>query len=179
MTKHFVNFSQLAGHLDAVATSMERKMAGPWMNAARSIQIMAKYTIGRGPAPGFGFEPWEDLADSTKEEKERLGYVGKVSQYDPLLRTGELRRSIEYRVVHHGHGEMVAYIGSDLDIAVYQELGTSRMPPRPFLAPAAVMAAPQIAHYLGAVVVNLVCGADVFPVATMESGLFSTNGDGE
>jgi HK97 gp10 family phage protein len=55
----------------------------------------------------------------------------------PLLDTGELRDSIsamvEMRGPEHGH----AVVGSTSEIAVWQELGTSRIPPRSFLAASA------------------------------------------
>ena len=73
---------------------------------------------------------WADLAESTVEEKQRLGFVGRVSATDPLLRTGELRSSIHASV----EGNRVV-LGSTDPVAEYQEWGTSRMPPRPFIGP--------------------------------------------
>jgi phage gpG-like protein len=66
--------------------------------------------------------------------KRELGYVGHESTTDPLLRTGALRDSIRAESDDH---RMV--VGSNSQIAVYQELGTHNpltgdIPPRPFLA---------------------------------------------
>src|ERR1700736_2210525 len=47
----------------------------------------------------------------------------------PLLETNAMRASIEW----HAEGNS-GEVGSNSDIAVFQELGTSRIPPRPFLA---------------------------------------------
>ena len=60
----------------------------------------------------------------------------KATGDSPLLETGQLRDSIGH-VVLHEEGEVVGYVGSDDDVAIYQELGTSRIPARPFLAGAA------------------------------------------
>jgi len=79
---------------------------------------------------------WPPLADVTVEEKTRLGYVGRVSATDPLLRTGEMRDSIEFEVLEApGTGVSVA-IYSNNEKAVIHELGGDYVPPRPFLATA-------------------------------------------
>jgi phage gpG-like protein len=62
----------------------------------------------------------------------------------PLLETGDLRDSIE-RDVQHG----VAYVGSNNDKALWHELGTSRIPPRPFLAGAAAAKHGEIGEWIG------------------------------
>lgn len=90
----------------------------------------AKATIGHlqegaGPIPS-----WEPLADSTKKDKERLGYVFN-EQYNPLYRMGDLRDSISYLFEMARH---ILFLGSSSDIMVYQELGTARIPPRSVLA---------------------------------------------
>jgi phage gpG-like protein len=85
---------------------------------------------------------WTELADSTKRDRERKGFPPN----EPLLRTGELRDSIE-----HSAGVETAYVGSNLNIAVYQELGTSRIPPRSFLMGAAVHKGKEAAIAAGAI----------------------------
>jgi phage gpG-like protein len=62
----------------------------------------------------------------------------------PLLETGELRGSIE-REVH----EDVAYVGTNDKKAEFQEFGTSRIPPRPFLAGAAAAKHAEIGELIG------------------------------
>lgn len=73
---------------------------------------------------------WPQLAESTQEQRGYLGYPTN----EPLLRSGDLRDSISHEVVEEEHA---CYVGSDSPIAVYQELGTSRIPPRSFLGGAA------------------------------------------
>jgi hypothetical protein len=98
---------------------------------------------------GHEIPEWPPLAPSTITEKTRLGYVGHVSATDPLLRTGEMRDSIEVSV----EGLEMA-VGSKEKIALYQELGTSRIPPRPFLALAAQRSLPYAADVFGEIAVR-------------------------
>lgn len=49
-------------------------------------------------------------------------------------RTGRLRNSITHQVVDD---ENSVYIGTNVEYAIPVEMGTSRMKPRPFIAPAA------------------------------------------
>jgi len=84
---------------------------------------------------------WPPLAERTIEEKERLGYTGQVSETDPLLRTGEMRDTIEARVTTTPGGVQLE-VGSKDKVALYQEMGTALIPPRPFLAMSAIEVMP-------------------------------------
>ena len=97
---------------------------------------------------------WPALAESTVEEKTRLGYVGHVSDTDPLLRAGELRGSIESDAERSG-STVSGVIGSNSKIAAYQEMGTSRIPPRPFLSAALIQVQPKFEEELGLFAVEL------------------------
>jgi hypothetical protein len=72
---------------------------------------------------------WQQLAEATKKDRVSKGYP----ENEPLLRTGAMKESIEFTVINAHEAE----VGSDSDIAVYQELGTSTIPARSFLAGAA------------------------------------------
>lgn len=67
----------------------------------------------------------------------------------PWLRTGALRDSIVSEVT-----ESRAVVGSGDPVAVYQEMGTRTIPPRPFLAPSAQAAGPLIAERIAATIVK-------------------------
>jgi hypothetical protein len=97
---------------------------------------------------------WPPLAESTVEEKTHLGYVGHVSATDPLLRVGTLRDSIEIEIEPTPLGVEIV-LGSHDRIAVYQELGTSTIPARPFLATATLESMAPAAKILGQTAVDL------------------------
>jgi phage gpG-like protein len=76
----------------------------------------------------------------------------------PWRRTGALLSSIDFRSDDTG-----AAIGSDDPVAIDQELGTSRIPPRPFLYPVASengeIVAKQVAGSIAAVIRNATNGS--------------------
>jgi hypothetical protein len=84
---------------------------------------------------GEGYPEWPALSPETLARKMGDG---------PLLETGELRASIEWNAEgKEGH------VGSNNDKAVWQELGTARIPPRSFLMGAAMRtASPRLLIWL-------------------------------
>lgn len=113
--------------------------------AANVIEKDAKEKIGHYQDDSGPFPAWEPLADSTEEEKDRLGYPLNA----PLLREGDLRDSIQHEV-----HMLEAIVGSKSPIAAYQEFGTDRIPPRPFIGPAAFENKEKIEGLLGAATVR-------------------------
>lgn len=120
--------------------------------AARIVQKDAQRRIGEYQGAEGGFPAWDELAESTKEDRVRKGYT----KNDPLLRSGDLRESITTE-----HSRLEAVIGSKLDIAAYQEFGTNKIPPRPFLGPAAIKTAPKVAALVGGVVISAITDGQV------------------
>lgn len=96
--------------------------------AAEIIEKDAKRQLGTYQPEAGPFAAWAPLAAATVADRIAKGFTPD----DPLLRDGTLRDSISRTVEGHE-----AAIGSTSDIAVYQELGTEKIPPRPFLGPAA------------------------------------------
>jgi phage gpG-like protein len=78
----------------------------------------------------------QDLADSTQEERARLGY----SPNDPLVRTGQLLRD-SIKIAYDPKGFAV---GSEEPVAAFQEFGTGHIPPRPAIAIGASEAMPEV-----------------------------------
>jgi HK97 gp10 family phage protein len=59
------------------------------------------------------------------------------------VKSGQLRSSVGYKTTNASDGELSVspnkyegYVGSNVDYAVYQEFGTRKMAPQPFLRPA-------------------------------------------
>lgn len=86
--------------------------------AAVIVETEAKRVIG---TYDYG---WTPLAEST---------LARKSADTPLLETGEMRDSIEHMLAGRS-----AFVGTNSEIAVYQELGTAKIPARSFLAGAAI-----------------------------------------
>lgn len=136
------------------AARMEAEEQAVLRHGARVVQRRTKAIIGHYQNESGPFVGWAPLADSTIADKERQGY----GVPDPLLRTGGMRDSIEVTV---GVGE--AHIGSNDDVAVYQELGTDRgIPPRSFLGAAAFQTKDHVGHLMGSVIVSALVGDKVY-----------------
>jgi hypothetical protein len=142
MTKFFT-LLEAAAEFEAVGRDVDA--LGPHIieRACKIVQKKAKAAIGRE------HELWAPLAESTIKDKQHHGYPTPK----PLLRTGTLRDSIEYTA--HGNEGCV---GSDSPIAVYQELGTSRIPPRSFLVSSAISSEDKIHRMAGAAAVAALSG---------------------
>ena len=97
------------------------------IRACVMVQSNAMLRIGEYQAAVGPFPKWQQLAAETQAERARLGYAPN----DPLLREGDLARSIEFTIKGN-----TGYVGSNDPVAEYQELGTARIPARPFLGPA-------------------------------------------
>lgn len=150
--REFESLGQFAEHLATRAVAVAVSEQKALKECAKLVEKTAKEQIGEyQPAVG-PFPSWAPLADSTEAEKARLGYPADA----PLLREGDLRDSIEHEVQG-----FEAVIGSKSDIAEYQEFGTSKIPPRPFIGPAAFRNKKKIQRILGAGVVEGLVGGDV------------------
>lgn len=118
---------------------------------AEHIEHVAKEEFGEyQPAVG-PFPAWAPLAPTTLAGwgpfpgKEQLGYAPPDN---PLVREGDLRDSISHEV----HA-LEAFIGSPDERMPWFEFGTSRMPPRPVLGPAAESSKAVIEKLIGAALV--------------------------
>lgn len=151
MTRHFGSLGEFALHLLEVEAHIVHALHQGLERAAVAVERTAKAEFGTyqpetGPHPA-----WPQLADSTQEERVRLGF----SANDPLLRTGELRETLGHEV-----DGLEAVIGSTDEKMVFHEFGTSRMPSRPVLGPAAFRNRATIERLVGAALVAGLVGKD-------------------
>lgn len=130
--------------------SMEIAEHAALQAAGEIVQKEAKDEIGSYQGAAGPFAAWSPLAASTIDDRVHQGF----SPDDPLLRTGDMRDSIG--VVVDGHE---AYVGSNDDKAVWQELGTSKgIPPRSFLGGAAVRKSKEVSEVIGREMVAALIG---------------------
>lgn len=166
-----IDFGDFAKFLENSARTCKPRLEIGLAKVGGHTQVMAAEYIGHDmPA-------WAPLSQATLQGfrhphgfwikgKIELGYTGHVSATDPLLRTGHLRDSIEVAV----EGLTMA-VGSKLKIALYQEMGTynpltGNIPPRPFIAPAALNSLPYAGEVFGTIAVSLLApGAKVAALA--------------
>lgn len=144
-------------HLAGMEIAMTAHTAHALEKAAVMVETEAKAEIGHYQGEAGQFAAWAELADSTKADRARHGYA----EDEPLLREGTLRDSITHSVEVTGPVAGEAVIGSNSEIAVYQELGTSRIPPRSFLGGALVRKADKVAELLGGHVEKALLGEEV------------------
>ncbi|WP_039661532.1 MULTISPECIES: hypothetical protein [Pantoea] len=122
-----MDLEQFAREMSSASASISTGLESGFRVIVKEIEETAKEEIGVYQ-PAYGpFEPWAPLAESTKADRIRQGY----SEDEPLLRSGELRDSIQSEVVG-----LAAIVGTKSEIGLWQEVGTEHIPPRPFIGPA-------------------------------------------
>lgn len=129
-----LTLEEFAALLVALPLEIEHANKHALERVAKLVKKDAKQVLGTYE---YG---WPQLAESTQKQRERQGFPAN----EPLLRTGEMRDSIQYSYDHRE-----ARVGSNSDIAVYQELGTSKIPPRSFLKETLVRKMPEIEKIIG------------------------------
>ena len=126
--------AEFAKHLEDTAKKLggvehvESMFHGAMVRACVLVQGEAQKRIGTGHRAVGPFPAWAPLKPATQDDRERKGFA----RNKPLLRTGELAGSIEFKIEGH-----TGHVGSNDPVAVYQELGTARIPARSFLGAAA------------------------------------------
>lgn len=161
--KSFDNCTGLALHLGKIALAQHEVEHRALEKCAKIVERRAKEKIGEYQEQTGPFIAWAPLAESTLyggyanghyfEGKVQLGYAPPDN---PLLREGDMRDSVEHMVV-----DSAAYVGSNSDIAVYQELGTEKIPPRSFLGGALADELPKVCEIVGTSIVAALVGDGV------------------
>ena len=136
-------------HLAAMAAAMPAAEERAMTLACALVRDEARQAIGHTEGGAGPFDAWPPLAAATQAQRVREGFAPDA----PLLRDGSLRDSIRM-VVTRSAGVIEGIVGSASEIAVYQELGTARIPPRSFLGVAAVQVADAVVAALGRGVVD-------------------------
>jgi phage gpG-like protein len=129
-----MSLAGFASLLQEAVRSMPVLLHAAMEHAAQVVEAEAKRVIGTHE---YG---WPPLAEST---------LARKSADTPLLETGEMRDSIE----HYSSFDN-AVIGSNNDKAVWHELGTNRIPPRPFLSGAAQHKAEEVRDIIAETVIG-------------------------
>lgn len=155
-------FAMVLGRLPSQVAAAQHEAMG-W--AVDVVKEEAKAVIGEGydypaserPSAYSPDAAWKGLAPATVADRIASGFPAD----EPLLRTGHLRDSIESRVEQGFRLDVEGVIGSDNEIAVYQELGTGTIPPRPFLGGAAFHKKEEVADILGHAVAATIAGQKI------------------
>ena len=177
MTKHIEGFVAMAEELVERELSMLAYLGAGLDRVLVTVEKTAKGEFGTYQPTSGSFPAWAELSDETKAQRVAQGFT----ENDPLLRSGELRDAVEHdREILEGvvgvksgkdHG---AYPdgsgGADLgDMMVWHELGTSKMPARPVLGPAAFRNKERIQRIVGEAAVAGIVGDSVLPAYAFET----------
>lgn len=149
--KEFLSLGALAEHLLTAEVMDVPTIKRGLTLCVEAIEATAVAEIGHYQDAIGHFPAWEPLAQSTEDEKARLGYPTDA----PLLREGDLRDSFRHEVEKHE-----ATVGSIDEVMLYHEFGTSKMPPRPVLGPALLHNAEHIQKLIGNAAVSVFVGGE-------------------
>lgn len=151
MTIELANLMELAVEMEVAAEVLEVKAnKASLRQAARVVLADARGQIGAyQPAVG-AYPAWEPLAESTEEEKARIGAPAEA----PLERFGALKKSFK----SDAPTEYSIEFGSDDPVMEYHEFGTVKMPPRPALGPALLKRINQVQQIFGSNAVRAIIG---------------------
>jgi hypothetical protein len=133
------NFASIASFVEFLETRVEatRHAQKEGLNAAGAMLVHeARATIGEYQDAAGPFPAWPELSEATLYggvNEVGYHYPGKVElgyspPDNPLLRTGQMRASIE-----HEASEAQVIFGTNDPVAVFQEFGTEKMPARSFI----------------------------------------------
>jgi hypothetical protein len=126
--KKFSSIASFVEHLAVLQLQEKLALQKGLEKCAAAIEKSARDELGLYQGHAGDFPAWPALAPATLAAHDRLG-----SGDAPMIGAGDLAGSIGHTVQG-----LEAKVGSTSRVMVYQELGTSRMPPRPVLGPAAI-----------------------------------------
>lgn len=135
------SLGEFASHLLTMKADVEAAEEAIVVKGCEMVAKRAKQLIGH-PQPF-----WPPLKEETIARKAR----GNT----PLLETGALKDSIEITAPLEEGDATVGYVGSNHPHAIFNELGTRNIPPRPFLSAAGA----QVEHDIHEMAGRLYVGA--------------------
>jgi HK97 gp10 family phage protein len=141
VTREVEGLEQMALQLVAMEVVWHEEMKRSLKAAAQIIKTDARAQIGHYQPEAGEYPEWAPLAESTEDEKARLGAPADA----PLERFGDLKKSFRSTMV----GDKEVIVGSTDPNMDWHEFGTSKMPPRPVLGPALLKNIEKIRHLLG------------------------------
>jgi HK97 gp10 family phage protein len=128
VAQEFQSLEAFALHIVMVEAAWRTQRKAALNEAAKIIKKDAREQIGEYQPAAGNYPEWAPLAESTEDEKARLGAPPDA----PLYRFGDLQKS--FRSTPVGHDEVI--VGSTDPNMEWHEFGTNKMPPRPVLGPA-------------------------------------------
>jgi hypothetical protein len=135
----FKSFGDLAKHLERVAKVMPKETTKTLEKIGKHVEQVAKDKIGHIQQASGEFNGWADLADATQQAHIQAIVDGEAAPdagpNSALLIKGDLRESIKHSLEKNGR-EHTLSVGSESQIAYWQEMGTDTIPPRPAIGPA-------------------------------------------
>ena len=148
LVRAMIDMSREIRHLNHVVHAFESLQADGINALAPVFEAAGKEMVeySKGMLGHYDHEEttWPQLSPITQADRERLGFPAN----EPLLRTGDLRDSYSFDVVA-SPSVIFLIVGSDDVRSIFNELGTSEMPPRPVLAPTAMAYEERMAELLG------------------------------
>ena len=165
MPRAFASLDQFLAFMATRPAAVEAAIGRGLERGAKIVEAEAKRELGTYQTTNIGpFAPWPELAEPTQKARTRQGFAPN----DPLLREGVLRDAIEHtvrgheaavgvpsRTVQHGYDKRPVDIG---DVAIWQELGTAKIPPRSFLGVAGFRRSERVARTIANGFTNALAG---------------------
>jgi phage gpG-like protein len=170
VTIEFDSMAALATHLaGAVVADIELANRHSLAAAAQILKDDMRGQIGEYQGALGDYPAWEPLAESTEDEKARVGAPAEA----PLERFGDLQKSFRSELV----GNNEAIIGSTDPVMEFHEYGTSKMPPRPVVGPALLRNVDAIEKLIGGDAHAVICGQRLGYRFSKETGIGPIGGE--
>ena len=155
--KTYQSFGAMARAFERISLEMDAGFAVAMEKSAVLVETAAKAEIGHYQREDMGpFSPWPELQESTKRAHAFAIADGRAAPdagiNTPELVTGKMREDIGHVSTPEGFE-----VGGD-EILKFQELGTSRIPPRPVLGPALYRSTPAILAIVGEMTESTLAG---------------------